>query len=57
MRVKILECKKDALMWYKNKVNLDFKYVKEDSQGVWVRTEDAYNTLNWIHPEECVMIL
>lgn len=57
MRVKILKCNKDPLMWYKDKIGLDFKFIKEDSQGVWVNTEDEFSSSNWIHPNECIMII
>lgn len=57
MKVEILECKIDTLMWYNDKIGQTYTAIKEDSQGVWVRVPEDNNTLNWIHPKECIIII
>jgi len=59
-KVKVLSSS-DPMLWYTEFLNKSFQVhrVTYDNQGkqFWVRTGDAFNTLNFIHSFDCEVIL
>ena len=56
-KIKILRCK-DGMIWYNTRIGevFDVQFIQQEgSCGVvylWVRTGDAYNTLNWVDEKD-----
>lgn len=56
-KIKILRCK-DGMLWYNTRIGevFDVQFIQQEgSYGVvylWVRTGDAYNTLNWVDEKD-----
>lgn len=42
----------DSSMWYRDKVGQTFRIIGSDSDGIWVRTGDEWNTSNFIRWED-----
>ena len=50
MKVKVSDCK-DNTLWYSDKIGQSFEVVYCTESEIYVRTEDSYNTGNFISNE------
>jgi hypothetical protein len=57
LNIQIKQCR-DHLLWYSSRIGEVFKIVKVDhiEDMYWVRTGDAWNTLNFVYSVDCDLL-